>query len=232
MSNTAFIYNELLQISGDLAKTITAVEDFPPYNYDGNNEQLAHDLNQAKKTIDNARRYIATASALTETTEPVNNWNVNEYMRAGGSLFDAQTDELQFYYMDGTYTERVRNIIKKDIHPDEITYFIHDENKNIVWEGFTATDAQAALKELEPYGDGFQIRSAKQTFYYNGLMVDFDDVLNRAVDYAITNTNDDIYGNVAEFIVICRKAARAFTAAEITERITGITDGPLTVKLR
>lgn len=231
MSNTAFIYNELLQISGDLEKTINTVEDFPPYNDDGNNEQLAYDLNQAKRAIDNARRTIAAASALGETTEPVNNWNINEYRRAGGSLFDTQADELQFYYFDGVYADRVSDIIKKEIRPDTITYYICDKNKNVVWEGLTASSAQAALKEMDRR-DGLEIHSAKQTYYYNGLLVDFDDVITRAVDFTITQTDDAIYGNVVQFVLNCRKAAQDFNDADITERIKGVEDGPITIKLR
>jgi len=232
MSNTAYIYNELLTITGTLEKLINAVEDFPPYNYDGSNEQLTHDLNQAKRVIDGARRQISTASALAETTEPVNNWNVNEYMRAGGSLFQAQTDDLPFYYIDGAYTETIRNIIKKDIRPDEITYYIQDKDNNVIWEGFTATEGIAALKDIDPDGETFHLTGAKQTYYYNGVMVDFDDVVNRAVDFAITHTDDDTYGDVTAFITNCRKAAREFYAASISDRINGITDGELTIMLR
>ena len=238
---TKTIYTALIETSAALDKAITLSEDFPPFYFDGNNAQLTADLEKAKLLIENARDQIATGSVLGETTEPVYEWNITQYSRNGGTLKDdIQPEDLQSHYYYGLYKDGLKRIIDRSIHPNQITYFIQADN-NVVWEGCNIETANSILNQYQNGDEQYDtendepveytLTSAVMEVYHNGLLIDFDDLLNRAVDYAFTNEPDYIYGNVDKFLLRVRDMVKAFDDQDATDRIKGVHKNNITIRL-
>lgn len=241
-NSTTIIYDEIVKAEQNVQKALSVAEDFPPFYFDGYNEQLTHDLNDAQLTLSNARNFIVLGSAFNVTTEPDAEQNAKKHKQNNDALDDERAEDLNEIYYNGAYKEQLTHIAKKQIAPNRITYYIIDSDDNICWFGDNIDTAVATFRryknglieedDAEEDNDvTYILTSGKDNIYYNGLMIDFDEVIERFINFKMFNENDELYGDMNELLLNVRDTVREYRTLDIDERINGYKRGKITVRL-